>query len=143
MEYKNFRVKTTVKSFRDLEIYRRTTALCAELFTLQASGSTKNKQLETELDILRELSKYVPKYIAESYGDRYSNRALGIGKLEKAAQIMSDVIAKLDLINILAGEKEFKDLILKIIRNYQIQRRKVINLKRVWSGERRTFRRKK
>ena len=143
MEYKNFRVKTTVKSFRDLEIYRRTTALCAELFTLQASGSAKNKQLETELDILRELSKYVPKYIAESYGDRYSNRVLGIGKLEKAAQIMSDVIAKLDLINILAGEKEFKDLILKIIRNYQIQRRKVINLKRVWSGERRTFRRKK
>ena len=43
MEYKKYRVKTTVKSFRDLEIYKRTT-----------------------LD--------VPKYIAESYGDRYSER---------------------------------------------------------------------
>ena len=136
MEYKKFRVKTTVKSFRDLEIYKRTTALCAELFSLQIKD-TDNKQLETELDILRELSKYAPKYIAESYGDRYSDRKLGISKLEKAAQIISDIIAKLDLINILAGDREFKDAILKIIRNYQIQRRKVINLKRVWSGERR------
>jgi len=143
MEYKKFRVKTTVKSFRDLEIYRRTTALCAELFTLRSPKGANSKQLETELDILRELSKYVPKYIAESYGDRYSSRALGITKLEKAAQIVSDVIAKLDLINIIAGEKEFRDLILNIIRNYQIQRRKIINLKRVWSGERRIIGRKK
>lgn len=143
MEYKKFRVKTTVKSFRDLEIYKRTTALCAELFTLQLSKGADNKQLQTELDILRELSKYVPKYIAESFGDRYSSRALGIQKLEKAAQIISDVIAKLDLINILAGDKDFKDIVLKIIRNYQIQRRKVINLKRVWSGEFRGLRRKK
>lgn len=144
MEYKNFRVKTTIKSFRDLEIYKRTTALCAELFTLQAPEGANSKKLEAELNILRELSKYVPKYIAESYGDRYSNRALGIGKLEKAAQIISDVIAKLDLINILTDNKCFKDALLKIIRNYQIQRRKVINLKRVWSGERgEIFRRKK
>lgn len=143
MEYKKFRVKTTVKSFRDLEIYKRTTALCAELFTLQLSKGADNKQLQTELDILRELSKYVPKYIAESFGDRYSSRALGIQKLEKAAQIISDVIAKLDLINILAGDKDFKDIVLKIIRNYQIQRRKVINLKRVWSGEFRGLRREK
>ena len=143
MEYKKFRVKTTVKSFRDLEIYKRTTALCAELFTLQLSEGKNSKQLQTELDILRELSKYVPKYIAESYGDRYSNRILGISKLEKAAQIISDVITKLDLINILGDDKDFKEVILKIIRDYQIQRRKVINLKRVWSGERRTFGRKK
>ena len=33
-EYKKYRVKTTIKSFRDLEIYKRTTALSAELFTL-------------------------------------------------------------------------------------------------------------
>ncbi len=134
MEYRKFRVKTSVKSFRDLEIYKRTTALCAELFTLKIEDN--NKQTRTELDILASLSKYVPKYIAESYGDRYADRALGIAKLEKAAQIISDVIAKLDLINILVEKKDLKEHLLRLIKNYQLQRRKVINLKRVWSGER-------
>ncbi|MBU3933841.1 MAG: hypothetical protein KKH11_04175 [Candidatus Omnitrophica bacterium] len=99
--------------------------------------------MEAELDILRELSKHVPENIAESFGDRYTDRILGINKLEKAAQIISDVITKLDLINILGDDKDFKEIILKIIRDYQIQRRKVINLKRVWSGERGTLKGKK
>ena len=143
MEYKKFRVKTTVKSFRDLEIYKRTTILCAELYTLRLPECPNKKQLEAELDILRELSKHVPENIAESFGDRYTDRILGINKLEKAAQIISDVITKLDLINILGDDKDFKEIILKIIRDYQIQRRKVINLKRVWSGERGTLKGKK
>ncbi len=135
MEYKKYRVKTTVKTFRDLEIYKRTTVLCAELYILQAPECPHKKQLELEMDILRELSKFVPKYIAESFGDRYSDRNLGISKLEKAAQIVSDIIAKLDFINALASDKDFRETILKTIRDYQVQRIKIINLKRVWSGE--------
>ena len=137
MEYRKYRVKTTVKSFRDLEIYKRTTLLCAEIFALNPPEGA-NKSLNGELEILKELSKDVPKYIAESYGDRYTDRTLGISKLEKAAQIISDIISKLDLINMLTGDANFKDIALKMISNYQVQRRKVINLKRVWSGERKT-----
>lgn len=85
MEYKKFRVKTSLKSFRDLEIYKRTTALCAELYTLELPDCANIKQITAELDILRELSK--------------------------------------------------KEHLLKIIRDYQIQRTKTINLKRVWSGD--------
>ncbi len=92
MEYKKYRVKTTIKSFRDLEVYKRTTALSAELFTLNPPDGAHNKHLENELEVLRELSKYGPKYIAESYGDRYSDKTLGIKKLEKAAQIISEII---------------------------------------------------
>ena len=136
MEYKRYRVKTTIKSFRDLEIYKRTTALSAELFTLRLPESIDDKRIEDELNLLRDISKDVPKYIAESYGDRYTDKTIGINKLEKSAQIISDIIVKLDLINILIGDTEFKDAVLNIIRNYQIQRRKTINLKRVWSGER-------
>jgi len=136
MEYRRYRVKTTIKSFRDLEIYKRTTALSAELFTLRLPESIGDKRLEDELNVLMDLSKDVPKYIAESYGDRYTDKTIGINKLEKSAQIISDIIAKLDLINILVDDAEFKDTVLKIIRDYQIQRRKTINLKRVWSGER-------
>ena len=98
--------------------------------------SIDDKRIEDELNLLRDISKDVPKYIAESYGDRYTDKTIGINKLEKSAQIISDIIVKLDLINILIGDTEFKDAVLNIIRNYQIQRRKTINLKRVWSGER-------
>ena len=31
-EYNKYRVKTSVKSFRDLEVYRQTTLLCSEIF---------------------------------------------------------------------------------------------------------------
>ena len=137
MEYKKYRVKTTIKNFRDLEIYKQTTALSGELFTLKLPEDVDNKRLEHEIEILGDLSKYVPKYIAESYGDRFSDKTLGIRKLEKAAQIISDIIAKLDLVNILTEDEAFKEIVLGIIKKYQIQRRKVINLKRVWSGERR------
>ncbi len=55
IEYKKYRVKTTIKSFRDLEIYKRTTALSAELFTLKPPDGTHSKHLENELEMLREL----------------------------------------------------------------------------------------
>ena len=113
MEDKKYRVKTTIKSFRDLEVYKRTTALSAELFTLKPPDGAHNKHLENELEVLKELSKYVPKYIAESYGDRYSDKTLGIKKLEKAAQIISHIILKLDLINVLTQNEAFKEDLLK------------------------------
>jgi hypothetical protein len=136
MEYRKFRVKTTIKSFRDLEIYKRTTILCAELFNLKLPEAVANNTLEEEIKLLREMSKHVPEHIAESYGDRYTDRPLGAAKLEKAAQIVSNIITKLDLVNLMSEDKEFKEKVLKIIRDYQIQRRKILNLKRVWSGER-------
>jgi hypothetical protein len=130
-------VKTTIKSFRDLEIYKHTTILCAELFNLKLPEAVENNTLEEEIKLLREISKHVPEHIAESYGDRYTDRPLGAAKLEKAAQVVSNIITKLDLVNVMSEDKEFKEKVLKIIRDYQIQRRKILNLKRVWSGERR------
>ncbi|MBU1569655.1 hypothetical protein KJ693_12500 [bacterium] len=104
---------------------------------LKSPETLNDKRLEHEIEILGDLSKYVPKYIAESYGDRFSDKTLGVRKLEKAAQVISDIIAKLDLVNILTEDEMFKEIVLGTIKKYQIQRRKVINLKRVWSGERR------
>ena len=34
LEYKKFRVKSTIKSFRDLEVYKKTTHLAAEIFII-------------------------------------------------------------------------------------------------------------
>ena len=51
MEYKKFRVKTTIKSFRDLEIYKRTTVLCAELFNLKLLEGMENNTLEEEMKL--------------------------------------------------------------------------------------------
>ncbi len=85
MEYKKYRVKTTIK--KTLKFISGPRLYLLELFTLNPPDGTHNKHLENELEVLRELSKYVPKYIAESYGDRYGDKTLGIKKLEKPLRL--------------------------------------------------------
>jgi hypothetical protein len=90
------------------------------------------KLLEQELEILRNISKQIPRLIAESYGDRFSNRNLAYQKLEEAAQQISQVIAKLDFLIAAVEHTETKQVFIKLISRYQTQRRKVLNLKRAW-----------
>lgn len=131
-EYKKYRVKSAIKTFRDLEVYKKTTELAAELFQMEQPKGCK-KVLEKELDILREISKHIPKLIAESYGDKFSNLALGLAKLEKAMQLISDTISKIDFLLVAIEDKETKDILIVILKNYQIQRRKILNLKNAWA----------
>lgn len=130
-EYKKFRVKSAIKSFRDLEVYRKTNELASEIFIIKISRSYAN--FKPEFDILRDMAKTIPKLIAESYGDKFSGLNLALGKLEKAAQIISGVITKIDFLIISIDDAEIKDTLNKILRKYQIQRVKVLNLKKAWS----------
>jgi hypothetical protein len=133
-EYKKYRVKSAIKSFRDLEVYKRTTELSAELYQIEAPKNCK-KSLEKEFAILMEISKHIPKLVAESYGDKFSNFNMGIAKLEKAMQLISDTISKIDFLTVAVDDKnkEFKEILDGILKKYQIQRRKILNLKNAWS----------
>ncbi len=52
-EYKKFRVKSAIKSFRDLEVYKQTTQLSAKIFQIELPATIKNrKRLSDELVIL-------------------------------------------------------------------------------------------
>lgn len=134
MEYHKFRVRGHIRSFRDLEIYKQTTLLSSQIYNLELPPKIKNKKLlEQELEILRTLSKQPPRLIAEAYGDRFSDRNLAYQKLEEAMQQISQVIAKLDfLIASIENPTELKQEFVKLIRKYQTQRRKILNLKRAW-----------
>lgn len=91
----NFKVRGPIKSFRDLDVYNKSTELSAEIFTLHAS---EDSGLSEELALLKNLSKHIPKMIAESYGNRFDRFAVAERKLEKTAEVISSVIAKIDFI---------------------------------------------
>lgn len=133
LEYKKFRVRGHIKSFRDLEIYKQTTLLSSQIYDITLPPKIRGKKLlESELEILRNISKQVPRLIAESYGDRFTNRPLAYAKLEKAMQTIGNVITKLDFLIAAVEDQDIKQIFVKLIRKYQVQKRKVLNLKRAW-----------
>jgi len=134
-EYNKYRVKTSVKSFRDLEVYRQATLLSSEIFKiiLEIKKNKKDKCLLEEFEILYSLSKMVPKLVAESYGDRFSSNELAFGKLEQAMRVIANIIAKIDFIVEVIEDNEVKELLNKILSKYQKQRVKINNLRRAWS----------
>jgi len=133
LEYRKFRVRGHIRTFRDLEIYKQTTLLSSQIFQLELPPNLKDKKLfETELGLLRNLTKQVPLFIAESWGDKFTNRQLAYEKLEKAMRYISACIAKMDFLTASVEHSETKQVLAKLIQKYQFQRRKILNLKRAW-----------
>lgn len=133
LEYRNFRVRTPVKSFRDLEVYRYSTKLAADIFNLDLpTGFKKNQSLKDEVDILKNISKHIPRLIAESYGEKFSNLNQACITLEKSAQTISLIISKIDFLNALIDDSEFKEKTGNILKKYQVTRLKILNLKKAW-----------
>jgi len=149
----NFKVRGPIKSFRDLDVYNKSTELSADIFTLRAS---EDSGLAEELALLKNLSKHIPKMIAESYGNRFDHFVVAERKLEKTAEVISSIIAKIDFIlSVLKKEQgviavavveqekkkeitkedktdEFKKRVEVLLREYTAVRMKVLNLKRSW-----------
>jgi len=48
-------------------------------------------------------------------------------------QLISDVIAKIDFLIVSIKEQETKESLIKILRKYQMQRVKILNLQRAWN----------
>jgi len=133
LEYKKFRVRGNIKSFRDLEIYKQTTQLSSQIYDLTFPLNIKGKKLmEGELELLRNLSKQVPRLIAEAYGDRFTSKQLAYQKLEQAMRTISQIITKLDFLLTSIVHQETKQILINFVRKYELQRRKTLNLKRAW-----------
>jgi len=132
-EYKKYRVRTAIKTFRDLEVYKQTTQLSSEIFQLEISAAEKNEaKLIDEAEILYNLSKNIPRLIAESYGDKFSEFDKAMKKLEKTAQLISTVISKIDFLTAAVETQKTKEVLNKFLKKYQIQRVKILNLKKAW-----------
>lgn len=123
MEYKNFRVKSLIKSFRDLEVYQKTIQLSEEIITLEFIDKKE----------ISSLTEKVPKLIAEAYGDRFDSRELAHNKLTEAITLVANIITKIDLFRQrFAENKEVKEVLDKLLTKYQTQKRKILNLRKAW-----------
>jgi len=127
-------VRTPVRSFRDLDVYRQATLLSSEVFKIipVIRRKKKDKCLLEEFEILYSLAKMVPKLIAESYGDRFSDKKLAASKLEQTMRVIANIVAKIDFIVATLEGKEMKEALNKLLSRYQKQRVKINNLRRAW-----------
>jgi hypothetical protein len=134
LEYKKFRVRTPIKSFRDLDVYKNTTMLAADVFKLKLPEKyRKSEKIKTELVILFDLAKNVPRIIAESHSRKFTDLPGASAHLEDAAQLINLIIAKIDFLSVVIDDPDFRGLLLTIVNKYPTNKIKILNLKRAWN----------
>ena len=131
MNYKKFRIRTPVRTFRDLEVYQESTKLAAQIFNFKLPKKYKEELFE-EIQVLKQMSKIIPKMIVESYNDKFNDFKLADKKLEIAAQTINLIIAKLDFLSAFVEDAEFRNLLSSVLKRYQRNKFRIINLKKAW-----------
>lgn len=135
LEYRKFRARTTIKTFRDLDVYKNTTLLCAEIFGLKLPEKYRKKEkLQSELGILCDLAKRAPLFIAEGHSRKFGNLLSGQNKLEQTAELINMIISKIDFLGVVVDDLEFKTALMELIKKYQVNKRRILNLKRAWGN---------
>ncbi|MDI6721379.1 MAG: four helix bundle protein [Candidatus Aenigmarchaeota archaeon] len=128
MEYGNYRVKSPVKSFRDLEVYQKTIELSEEITSLPFL-----KGMERDAQEIKSAAESIPRLIAESYGDKFDSRELAHRKLTESVTLITDMITKIDLFRQkFANDRESKEALDRLLTRYQTQKMKVLNLRKAW-----------
>ena len=126
----NYRVKSPVKSFRDLEVYQRTIQLYSEITNLEFLNK---KSSEKDKEQIKEIAESIPKLIAESYGDKFDSKPLANQKLTQAVTLTTNIITKLDLLREQHKEsQDNKEILDRLLTNYQRQKLKILNLRKAW-----------
>lgn len=130
MGYYGFRVKSPIKSFRDLEVYQTTIQLSDEITNLPFLNK---EQFEEDNKEIKQIAEKIPKLIAESYGDKFDSRELAHNKLTEAITLITNAITKIDLFRErFANDKEAKEVLDKLLTRYQTQKVKVLRLRKAW-----------
>lgn len=133
LEYKKYRARTPIKTFRDLDVYKNTTILSAEIFMLKLPEKYRKKPgLQDELLKLKEISRFIPRFIAEGHSKKFENLNAGMNKLEESAETINLVLSKIDFLSVIVENDDFKNSLSEFIKKYQINKRKILNLKRAW-----------
>ena len=114
-----YRVRSMIKSFRDLEVYQKTIQLSNEISFLPFLN-------ETEKNEIKIISEKIPQLIAESYGDKFESKEIAKEKLTLCSTLIADIITKIDLLREkFQAQKEQKDSLDRVLTKYQIQKRKI------------------
>ena len=127
IEYNNFRVRSPIKYFRDLEVYQKTVQLSDEITRQQFIPEEDRAQI-------KQISEEIPKLITEGYGDKFDSKEVANEKMNKTLNLITDIITKIDLLREKFSEdKTSKEILDGFLTKYQMQRTKVLNLKKAWN----------
>ena len=130
MEFKSYRVKSPINSFRDLEVYQKTIQLSDEITSLPF---LKKELFEKDNEEIKSIAEKIPKLIAEAYGDKFDSKELAHKKLTEAITLITNAITKIDLLRQRFAEgKEAKDILDNLLTRYHTQKVKVLNLRKAW-----------
>ena len=94
-DFRSYRIKSPVKSFRDLEVYQKTVQLSDEITSLSFLGK---EQFEDDNKEIKNIAEKIPKLIAEAYGDKFDSKELANKKLTEAVTLMTNAVTKIDLL---------------------------------------------
>ncbi len=130
-EYNKYRVRSLIKSFRDLEVYQKTIQLSNEITNL---SFLEHDRFQEDIKEIKSIAEKIPRLIAEAYGDRYDSKELAHEKITEAVTLITNAITKIDLFREKFSENiEAKEILDKLLTRYQTQKRKVLNLRKAWS----------
>lgn len=130
MEYHNYRVKSPIKSFRDLEVYQKTIQLSNEITNLPFLNKEKFKKDKEEI---KSIAETIPRLIAEAYGDKFDSREIAHKKLTSAVTLITNTVTKIDLLReVFKEEQATKEILDNLLSRYQTQKLKVLNLRKAW-----------
>jgi len=125
-----YRVRSPIKSFRDLEVYQKTIQLSNIITELDFLNKDK---FEHEKKEIKETAEKIPKLIAESYGDKFDSRETACKKLTLAVTLITNIITRLDILkDKFIENRDIKDKLDALILKYTYQKRKVLNLRKAW-----------
>src|SRR3989338_8446450 len=107
MEYDRFRVRSPIKSFRDLEVYQKTIQLSNQITSLDFLNDSSFIEEKKEL---KELAEKIPRLLAESYGDRFDSKELASKKLTLSVTLITNIITRIDILrDRFTEQKEIKE----------------------------------
>jgi len=125
-----YRIRSPIKSFRDLEVYQTTIQLSDEITNLSFLNKEK---FQHDNKAIKEIAESIPKLIAESYGDKFDSKELAHKKLTEAITLITNAITKIDLFRErFAENQEAKEILDKLLTRYQTQKIKVLHLRKAW-----------
>src|SRR3989344_9421309 len=130
MEFRSYRVKSPVKSFRDLEVYQKTIQLSDEITNL---AFLNKESFQKDNEEVKSIAEKIPKLIAEAYGDKFDSKELANKKLTEAVTLITNAVTKIDLFRERFREdKSSKEVLDNLLSRYQTQKIKVLNLRKAW-----------
>ena len=102
------------------------------LLLIKQHKKIQDQNEDAQFDI-KEIAESIPKLIAESYGDKFDSKPLANQKLTEAITLTTNIITKIDILREQHKEsQENKEILDKLLTNYQRQKLKILNLRKAW-----------